>query len=302
MPARLSQWDSLLIPIIQHHFDVGMNKVPSMRRRLFNVQRSTLAEEKGTGFGGMSPDVWSKYKDSGTKGELSFDQLYTQTYVHEEYPARFRIQKKLLINDQYGVIRRYIQKVGISAEQKMELDAASLLNNAFASGSKWSDGKPLCSTTHPKAPSDKKAASVYSNSGTKTFTKDHVSEVRIEMMRFKDDKGNEIGIMPNELWVPPELEDTALEIVRSAKDPDTPNNAINPQAGRWTVIPWLRLTDTTAWFMADGMWRNEMVNWYVREVTSPMLVYEDTTDLVYEVKLHYSYGVDDWRWLYGNNP
>ena len=30
-----TQFDTLLIPIIYHHFVVGMNRVPSMRSRLF---------------------------------------------------------------------------------------------------------------------------------------------------------------------------------------------------------------------------------------------------------------------------
>ena len=129
-----------------------------------------------------------------------------------------------------------------------------------------------------------------------------MSETRINMMRFKDDKGNEIGLMPNVLLVPPELEDTALEIANSVLDPASGNNAINPQAGRFSVITWQRLTDTNAWFMLDDTWRGEVVNWYNREALQVMMVHENTTEIIYELKLHYSFGVDDWRWIYGHNP
>lgn len=299
---RQSQWETLLIPAIYHHFLIGMNKVPSMRATLFNILTSKLAEEKGTGIGGISPDTWNLYKEQGQKGILKADQLYTQSYVHDEYPARLIVQKKLLMNDQYEQVKGIIRRVGISAEQKMEIDAASLLNNAFAAGTTWSDGKPLCSDSHPRSPKDKAAASVQINSGTLELTADNVSTTRVAMMLFEDDAGNPIGIMPNELWYPPHLHDTAIEITGSTHEPDSANNAKNPQANRWTLRPWLRLTDANAWFMSDSVWREEVVKWYVREVTRPMLVYQDTTDLVYEFKLHYSYGVDDWRWIYGNNP
>jgi phage major head subunit gpT-like protein len=296
---NITDFSTLLIPIIYHHFDVGMNRVPSRRAQLFSVKGSTLAQENGVGMGGMSPDAWNIYREKGQghKGRLTFDQLYTQIYTHQEYPVQVVIQKKLLINDQYNKIGDYARRVGISAEQKMEIDAAGLLNNAFSTSYNLSDGKPLCSTTHPKGPHN---SSALVNKGTSALSETSVTDTRIAMMRFKDDKGNEVGIMPNELWVPPELEDTALKIVKSVQEPGTANNAINPQAGRWTVIPWMRLSDTNNWFMTDGVWRQEVVNWYNRETTTPMLVHEDTTDLVYEFKLHYSFGADDWRWIYGH--
>ena len=296
---RQEQFDSLLTPVIYHHFELGQSRVPSLRGRLFSVRGSTIAEEKGTGMGGMSPDAWNQYKKGGKKGRLDLDQLYTQSYTHVEYPVELVIEKRLLLNDQYGRIGDIVRRAGISAEQKMEIDAAGLFNAAFT-GATWSDGKVLCATDHPKSPN--KSAGTYSNKGTTALSKAAVSATRILMMRFADDKGNEIGLMPNVLLVPPELEDTALEIANSALDPASANNAINPQAGRFSVISWQRLSDTNAWFMIDDTWRSEVVNWYNREAVQVMMTHETTTEVVYELKLHYSFGCDDWRWIYGHNP
>lgn len=298
---RQEQFDSLLLPIIYHHFELGQTRVPSLRTRLFSVRDSQLSEERGTGMGGMSPDSWDVYRTSkgGRKGRLDLDQLYTQTYSHVEYPVELVIEKRLVINDQYGRIQDIVRRAGISAEQKQEIDAASLFNLAF-SGATWSDGKTLCATDHPKSPN--KSAGTYSNKGTTALSKAAVSATRISMMRFADDKGNELGLMPNVLLVPPELEDTALEIANSNLDPASANNAINPQAGRFSVISWQRLSDTNAWFMIDDTWRSEVCNWYIREPLQVMMTHETTTEIVYELKLHYSYGVDDWRFIFGHNP
>lgn len=295
-----SHWDTLVTPIIYHHFDVGMNRIPSMRSRLFNVQGSLLAEEKGTGIGGFSVDAWNQYAKSGEKGTLDLNQLYTKTYTHVEYPVKLRIEKRLLLNDQYGIINQMVRRAGMSAEQKMEIDAASILNNAFDSGFAGADAVALCSASHPHSPHA--PGSTQSNTGTLALTETAVSSTRVTMMRYKDDKNNEVGLMPNELWVPPELEDKALKIVRSTNEPGSANNDANAQAGRWTVVPWQRLTGTKAWFMVDSAWRQEVVNWYNREVIVPMLIAEDTTHLTYEFKLHYSFGFDDWRWIFGHNP
>lgn len=243
MPILQSQFDTLLIPAIYHHFDVGRSQVPALRSRLFNVQSSVRAEERGTGMGGISPDAWDQYRKSGVKGELDMDQLYTQSYVHVEYPVRLPIEKKLILNDQYGEINRLIQRAGLSAETKMELDAVSVLNNAFSASYLGSDAKALCATDHPQ--SKHKSSGSYGNKGTTALSKSSVAATRLLMQRFKDDRGNLLGLMPNELWVPPELEDTALEIANSILDPASANNAVNAQRGRWQVIPWARLSDTT---------------------------------------------------------
>lgn len=292
------QFNTLLIPIIYHQFDVGMKMVPSMRSELFNVQSSQVATEYGTGIGGMSPDAWAAYKDTGRKGQLDFDQLYTQGYTHQEYPVEVIIRKQLLMNDQYGIINKIIQRVGISAEIRQEEDAASLLNNAFNTSFTFSDGKPLCSATHPRGPN---TTGSYSNINTVALTEQSLSDARVAMMKFKDDKGNLIGLMPNELWVPPDLQDTAIKVTQSINESASANNAVNAQANRWTVRTWMRLTDTNNWFIMDGMWRQQVANWYNRENFQVMLTRETTTELVYEFKLHYSYGVDDWRFVYGQN-
>lgn len=297
MTLSTSQFSTLLIPAIYHHFNLGMNMVPSMRGQLFNVQGSDLAQENGVGLGGMAPDAWNNYKSNRTKGRLTFSQLYTQTYTHVEYPVQVVVEKKLLQFDKYGQINKFAQKVGVSAEQKMEVDAASLLNNAFSASYTFSDGVALCSASHPKNPD---SSATYSNRGTSALTADAVSATRVAMMHVKDDKGNELGIVPDELWVPPELEDQAIKITQSLQDPGNANNDKNPQAGRWTVKPWLRLTDTNNWFMASSVWRKQTTNWYDVGTEGPMVVDETTTDITYEIKLFYSFGVDDWRAWYGH--
>jgi phage major head subunit gpT-like protein len=295
-----AQFETLLIPIIYHHFNVGINLVPSMRSSLFNVQGSELAEENGVGMGGVSVDVWDVFKqsgESGVKGRVDFDELYTQNYHHEEYPVELVIRKNLLLNDKYGQIARYVQRLGISAEQKMETDAAGLLNNAFAAGVTWSDGKPLCSATHPVGPSA--GGNTYSNRGTSALTKTSLKTTRVSMMQFKDDKGNLIGVVPRELWVPPELMDRAEEFAQSPQDPESGNNAKNTVQNLQDV-PWLRLSDPTNWFLVDPVWRAQVANWYNREATQIMMTKETTTEVVFEFKLHYSYGADDWRWIFGH--
>ena len=305
MPQIQEQWDPiLLLPQIYHHFDLGAKNVPVMRDQLFNIQGSTLFEERGAGIGSMGNEAWDGFKNTGQVGELDFDAGYEKAYVHQEYPVNFKIRIKLILNDQYGQMNKNNSRLGASAQRKMEIDAASILNNAFTDSAAFhgGDDKPLCSASHPDSPA--RSGNTQNNTGTSPLTEAAVSATRVSMKAFKDDKNDITGVEPNELWVPTNLEDKAIKIVGSALLPGTANNDTNPQnlAGRWRVIPWARLDATKAWFMVDGTMRHDLVNWYNREVFRIIVKSEDLVWLQLQAKLHYSFGWDDWRWIFGHNP
>ena len=304
MPIRESQWAELLVPAINHFFPVGVNRVAPMREKLYTITSTTLSEQYGVGVGGMSSDVWNTYSQSGkaVKGELKNDQLYKSTYTQVEYPATLTIEKALLRGDQYGLINRSIERAGRSAAQQMEEKAASLLNNAFSNSFLKADGVELCATNHPKSPNDTSTGDL-SNKSVLALSKDSLSAARIDMRAFTDDVGNLIGVMPNEIWYPDALGDIVDEIVLSPLDPDSGNNAINSQdAGRWSKMPWLRLSSDTAWFIVDSVMRADLVNWYNRVLVTDdiFITSESSTHITYEFLMEYAFGCDDWRWIYGS--
>lgn len=300
MPMRSVNWGEALVPGIYKFFEIGLSLRPSLVPFLYNVQTSSLAEENHEGIGGIAPDAWDLYESSGNKAEVTFDAGFLTTFVHNEKPIQFIVERKLVDDDQHGIISRRARKLGISAGQKQQIDAASVFNNAFNSSYVGADGVELCDASHPASPTN--STSVQSNFGTYALTADNISVVRTKMMAFEDDKGNPLGVTPNLLLVPPALEDTALKAVRSALDPDTAENAMNPQFGRWIVQPWHYLTDSNAWFMIDTVWMKESLIWYNRKPLEIRLVGETTTDFQYEIYMRYSYGWTDWRWVYGCNP
>ena len=299
MPMRSSNWAELLLPTIYNWYDIGRTLRPELRPQIFNILSSSRADERNVGYGGIAPDAWNNYEASGVKSRVDFDKGYEARYTHQEFVVTFEVERKLLDDDQYGIVAgERARKLGVSATQKMEIDAASVFNNAFSASYLGADAKPLCSTTHPRNPN--KTGNLV-NAGTSALTKANVSLTRQAMMSTEDDAGNILGMMPNAIMVPPELEDTALEIVNSLQDPTSANNAINPQAGRFTVIPWHYLTDSNNWFMMDTVWMRESLKWYERTPLEITVADQTATEAVYEAYMRYSYGWDDWRWIYGHN-
>ena len=294
MPQRLSQWAEAAIPVINHHVEIGKNVRPMMLPVLYNVQTTKLEQEHRVGIGGISPDPWDNFNNSGVPGELKFDKGYKKTYTQVEYPARMIIERKLKDFDQYGVVAaRRGKKVGRSISQKMELDAVSTFANGWTAGdSAGPDGVALCATNHPHSPDN--TADTQSNTDVLALTAENVSTVRIRMQRFTDDTDNILDITPSWLLVPPELEDTALKIVKSSLDPDSANNAHNPQAaGRWIVLPWHKLTDTNNWYMIDPVEMKESLEWLNSKSFETMIVEETTTHVAYEMYVRYTFGFSD---------
>lgn len=294
-------WADALDPIVRQRFLLGLSRRATLRERIFNVQTSTRAYEQMSGVGALGVEAWDKYRLSGTVGEADFDQGYKSTFTHQTYPLEVKIRRELLDDNQWTEVFNIPDRMGDSATVKRETDAASVFGNAFSASFTGADGVALCSNAHPQSPS--KTGSTQDNNDTLPLTRDNVRTVRERMMAFTDDNGNKQGVTPNMLLVPPALEDDALIIARSMLDPTSAENAINPQAGRWTVQVWHYLPDPNAWFMIDDALRAQALEWWDRSPVGINPKVEDKTLVsTWIAYMRYSYGWADWRWVYGNNP
>lgn len=83
-----------------------------------------------------------------------------------------------------------------------------------------------------------------------------LSDATFELARVKyvkdmavDHRGQRITLVPDFIMVPPALESLARRIVESPQLQGTPNNDINPNAGRYEVIVNPYMTSSTGWFL-----------------------------------------------------
>lgn len=301
MPLRSVNWTEALLPGLYSFFDIGFRMRPSLIPSLYNVATSARSKEENVGIGGVSVDAWDVYEQSGKPGSVDWNKGYTATYTHKEFVVDLDIERKLVDDDQYAVTAAdRSRRMGISAAQKMEIDGASVFNNAFTSTFAGPDGVELCDASHPHSPDA--TGTTQSNFGALSLTKENLATVRQTMMVFTDDKGNRLGTMPDTLLVPIALEDTALQLVNSFQLPGTGNNDINPRFGQIQVVTWNQLTDTDAWFLIDSVGMRQALRWYNRVPLEISLKSNEATRAVYQFYMRYSFGWDDWRWVYGCNP
>ena len=299
--AISEQWAELLEPGLRQIFYTQRDALAAASKvpLLFNQIGSTKAAEHFLGVGGLSD--YPEYK--GAIEYDDFDQLYKATLTHAEYVKGFKVERKLVDDDQYNIINTRPKQLALAAVRTKEKHAASVFNNAFSSSYVGGDAVSLCNDSHPLAPTH--TGDTVDNAGTYSLSYDNVVTVRRVMREFTDDRGEVVGINPDVLLVPPELEETAATIWRTMNKPDTTDAHANfVQGFLRQIIVWDYLTDANAWFMLDSQLAKMHLLWVDRVPLEFEM--DPTSDFRLEARfrgyMRYSYGWSDWRWVYGNNP
>lgn len=294
-------WADALDPIVRDRFMLGFGRRPSLIDTLFGVAGSSQAQERSAGVGAIGIDMWEQFENTQRVAQADFDRGYKTTFTHKEYSVELQIRRKLLEDSNWEEIRNPSMALGDSAALKREVDAASVFNNAFSASYLGADSVALCSNSHPNGPDN--TGSTQDNLLALPLTKTNVKAAREQMMAFTDDKGSKVAVTPDLILVPPGLEDDAIEITKSLLDPDSANNTVNPQSGRFSVLTWHYLTDSNAWFMIDSNLAKMNLRWFNRSPLSITPKVEDKTLIATWIAyMRYSYGWSDWRWVLGSNP
>lgn len=309
-------WPTLLLPGLRRIFHTRMRDTEELFKRtsIFPIEDSTKATESTQGIGEMGADGWNNFQKTRRITYDDFDPGFKATLEHRTFAKGMVVERELMDDNQYGAagiprqVKQRVEKLSRSAALHREHSAANVFRNAFTDVGIDDEGHPiagydgvgLCSTAHPLSPT---SADVQSNEGTLDMTKENIAATKLLMRRFTDDKGELVVIKPGTLLVPPELGERAVIINGTINDPDSAENAINPQKGRWNIIEWDYLTDANAWFMLDDGLKSEHLVWYDR--VAPEFDSEgdfDTVQAKYRGYYRFSRGWDAWQWIFGHNP
>ena len=307
MPLTSGNFADLLKPVLKGVFDIGSSAPIEMIDFLFKKESSTRYEEQYQGMGAMGKvPVFG-----GTVPYADFDANYRTDIRNYEYAQGIQIERRLVDDDQTGQITGRAANMAAQFRRTREADAADIFINAFTdSGTNRSgastngaDGVALLSTAHPHSPSN--TNNTQSNEGTLALTIDNLDTTRQAMRNFTDDKDQLLGINPDMLLVPPELERAATQLVaeRAIYEPGSAQFDVNMFAGRFRPVVWNRLPDANAWFLIDSTLMKEHLIWQDR-VLPDFAQAEDFDGLTakYRGYMRYGIGWTDWRWIYGQNP
>jgi phage major head subunit gpT-like protein len=225
---------------------------------------------------------------------------------NKTWEASIAVDRAALEDDLYGQIKLRVQ--GLARETKRHIDELvfSMLGSGFAT--LCHDGHNFFDIDHSEGNSG-----AQSNKGTAVLSSVSLQDAITAMSKFKDDQGKALGITPDVLVVPPDLQWTALELLNSTYYPDlvaaaagSQKLSANPLKGKLDLVVSPYLTDTNNWFLLATKWVVRPVIFQSR-VPVEFAALEGTSEAgfmrdqyVYGVRARYNVGFGLWQTAYGS--
>lgn len=284
--------------------EVSENKykdLPSMIPKFYRMLESDSAWEEFYQIGSV-PDI------PEFMGKLSFLPISPGFHTKiepKEFAAGIQSERKLIDDKKYAVLDGRAEGLMEAAHRTREKKGVRTFTQAFSTAFDFmtsEEGVSLCSSNHTTK-SGTPTGSGFDNSGTSALSKTTVAATRLLMRKFRNDISERIDVGDDlALVVPDNLADTAFEIVGTPAGYGTGHLDKNMEAGRYEVIPYLRMDDTDAnnWFM---VWKSQMKKdliWVDRIAPEPKNTVDfHTYMLLQAIYFRIAYGHIDWRWVYG---
>lgn len=287
--SSLTDLDPVLTEIFYQH----LGDPDPMLASLFRVLTSDKSKETDQRVGSFGqPQPWT--------GQVVYDGAdadYQIAYTHTKYDRGFKVERELLDDMQYNNIFAKPEELASKFQVKIEVDAASVFNNAFSSSYLGYDSKALCADDHPRSQTDSTSVD---NKAVLALTPANLDTVRQQGEALVDDRGDLINWSADLLLVPSGLRKTAHEITQSALLANSAENNANVFQGLQYKV-WNRLTDSTAWFLIDTRLMKRYLKWYWRRRPD----FKATDDFDTEIRkyagfMRYSFGWSEFRWLVGS--
>jgi len=221
-------------------------------------------------------------------------------YTHLTYALAFRITREMLEDDLYGVMNKMSSELAKSAAYNKDVQATSILNNAFNNAYTGFDGLELCSDVHV-------------NLGGGTQANKAATDVDLDLPALQaavetfeswtDDRGFKLDyagkmLLHNvgDIW-------TSGEILGSEFIPTSADNAINVIKTKYNITPHLlkHLTDADAWFLVGDKSDHDMKMWLRVDDEFDNDDDPNNGDAIFSTRHRLSTGHGDWRGIYGSS-
>lgn len=295
MPATRGAFAQLLAPALYSVIYEDLEMQPEEYSQLFNIYPSTRAYEEdqlvaGLGSVPKMPEGQKLTMDEPIQGG-------SIRYTHESFGLGFQVTRQMWDDDQYGIMRRVSGDFAGGIRQTVEATFAGVLNNAFSS-TKTVDGETLCNTAHPLL-----GGGTYSNRSATdgAFSITILQEIIQLFEKMVNERGLLKRMIPEEVWIPVDLQFTAGEVLHSSYKPYTGNNEVNTMQGRLAPRVNHYFTSSTAFWITSrrasttlkGYWRQQ-----------PQFDSQDdffTKGANFSVFFRFSAGVTYWHGIAGSN-
>lgn len=281
---------------IQKVWDAYYKNKTDYLPKLFNVAQSRRAQENHQSVGAFG-------RMTDWNGTVAYDNMalgYEKDYRHGKKSTGVQVERELYDDQEYERIKSRTNNVAYGVYKTLQVDGASVFNNAFSASFLGPDSAALCSAAHHLVPGD----DAQTNTNTLDMTVANIETVLLAMRNFTDDRGDIMDVQGDLVVCGTYWAKTARQIFGSAKEAYTADNQDNAYSDiKYIINPYIT---GKKWFMAnsDIMKGGDGLNFFMRR--DPRKLERDsdfdTEVLKWKAVGRWSYGWDNFFWCYGNNP
>jgi hypothetical protein len=299
MAISRAQLRKELLPGLNALFGLEYAKYGEEHKEIFETETSERSFEEETKLSGFGT---APVKAEGAA--IAYDnaqEAWTARYTHETIAMGFSITEEAIEDNLYDSLSsRYTKALARAMAYTKQVKAAAILNQGFAGGPTYGDGKTLFATDHPLV-----GGGVNSNRPTvgADLNETSLEAAVIQIAAWTDERGLLIAAKPKKLVVPPSLMFVATRLLKTEQRVATADNDINALKsmgaipGGYTVNHYL--TDTNGWFLLTDV-PNGLKHFVRTPMQTGMDADFDTGNSRYKARERYSFGVSDPLGVWGS--
>lgn len=294
MAANTTNFSQAMEPLIREWYGNGYDQHPDVYTKLYSVKDTNKKYEYLHSLADFG--LLSVKQEGQSMASTDSKEGWKTTITQVTYALSFAVTMEMQKFQQYNLVERMSNDLGVSTKQTIETVSADLYNNAFDSNYTFGDGKELLATDHPKL-----YGGTWQNEPTNAIdlSSEALEQAKNDINDMPTDRGKLIAATAKLLVIPPELEWTAKKLLLSSNEPGNANNDINPAKGfvDYVVNPYL--TDPDAWFMLTSVSNGPQYFWSQRPKRQ-MTNDSKSLNIDYAVYCMFAVSCGDPRSVYGS--
>ena len=283
----------------------GLNALFGLEYDRYDKEHTAIYEEESSDRAFEEEVMRAGFGTAPVKGEgsaITFDdaqETYTARYTMETIALAFSITEEAIEDNLYDrLASRYTRALARSMSQTKQVKAAAILNNAFSTSYPIGDGAALCSSAHPSLTGDQR--NLLSTAADLNETS--LEQMLIDIAGLTDERGLKVAVRGMKLLIPKELQFIAERVLNSTLRAGTADNDVNAMKAMGMLpegaIVNHFLTDTDAFFIKTDA-PNGFKLFQRTPIRTAMEGDFDTGNMRFKARERYSFGVSDWRGVFG---
>ena len=289
-----------LEPGLNALFGLEYKRYDNQHAEIYTNESSDRAFEEEVMLSGFA-NANVKVEGSGVNYDQS-QETYTARYTHDTIALAFAITEEAIEDNLYDRISsRYTKALARSMSNAKQVKAATPLNNGLPTADNFDsgDGVSLFNTSHTTV----SGTSVKNTLTTQAdLNETSLEQALIDIAAFTDERGLRVAAKGVKMIIPSANQFSAERLLKSQGRTGTADNDINAVASMGMVPQGYRvnnfLTDSDSWYIITDV-PNGMKMFTRAPLTTAMEGDFDTGNVRYKARERYSFGVSDFRGIFG---